>query len=458
MRNYKETDKIIKDKLEHYDSGVPMHLFDGIEKGLDSDDKKPGGFWLWSLGLLILMVGSTSWYVLSNNNNTKVVSAKVITNDLQIDNLQTEKVVIADKTTAVQKINISQSSPKKITQGLTSKLPVSKKVTVDKTIENSTIDFINASNTISKQEQLANVQQPSSHHDFSSKGSDELETSERKPILTSTTIEKKEELVFGQNIPTLSDLSVASNAKFKMPDIVKCGNKKDRSLNLNFKTSMDLFVSPERSFRFLEYKSNDYADYAAKRNETEKAYYSFSSGLRFNFLADNGLAVRTGLVYSQINEIFEVQLLETHIVQDPVTGDILGYSQYLNDVTTFNRYKMVDVPLLIGYEMPMKRSTINVNAGIYANITAMQKGKLLSPDLEQQKDFTTGSGDYEVFRKNIGISYFMSLGAAYEISPRYQFFFEPNLRYYPGSFTKKEYVLNQKYVTGGIILGIRKKM
>ena len=299
----------------------------------------------------------------------------------------------------------------------------------------------------------SNVQQSTSNT-FFSKG----KVATDSPLITRKAVEVRASILnIKEQVPSLANLNLAYDSEFQLPDIVKCGDKKDRRLNMNFTTSMDVFVSPERSFRILEYKADDYAEYAARRNETEKAYYSFSSGLRFNVLADNGLALRTGIVYSQINEIFEEQFLETRILTDPTTGDTLGFTQLLNDVTTFNRYKMVDVPLMIGYEMPMKRSTINVNAGIFVNVQATQKGNLL--DEEGTKvDFTTGSGDYEIFRKNIGVSYFMSIGAAYDLSPQYQFFFEPHLRYYPSSFTKTEHVLNQKYITGGILLGIRKKL
>ena len=84
MKKYNETDQIIKDRLEHFDSGVPMHLFDGIEEGLASK-KKRGGFWWWSAGMLLLLLIGTSWYLVSNSspeNETNIASKENANNTL----------------------------------------------------------------------------------------------------------------------------------------------------------------------------------------------------------------------------------------------------------------------------------------------------------------------------------------------------------------------------------------
>jgi len=479
MRNYNETDKILKDKLEQYDSGAPMHLFGRIEEGLGTapESKKRAGMWWWTFGLLLmLVVGGTSWYIVSNQNQSIELANETVLSTPSSNEIETIPSATVT-TTTIKDTELSTAINKISAKDLTTKKAIADK---SNELENKIINYTNSEKTtpkniipkvsqnhfknenhqiISEEQAVSKTTQYPTNTLFS-KGKISNDSpqpmavnSERESILTAKKLDK----AFGQKVPSLVNLKVKHNSKFDLPDIVKCGNKKDSKFDWNFTTSMDFFVSPERSFRFLEYKSEDFATYAARRNETEKPYYSFSSGFRFNLLADNGLAVRTGLVYSQINEIFEDQFIVQEILINPISGDTLGFTQYLNDVTTFNRYKMVDVPLLIGYEIPMKRSTINVNAGVYVNVSATQKGTLLDVE-ETKRNFTTGSGDYQIFRKNIGLSYFMSVGAAYEISPRYQFFFEPNLRFYPGSFTKKEFVLNQKYVTGGIIFGIRKKL
>ena len=464
MKNYKETDQIIKDRLGQYDSGAPMHLFDRIEEGLDDGPqrKKRGGGWWLTLGLLLLLAGGASWYAISNSStetsnnvttveeNTSTLTSPRANHQSKQEGIKTKTTTLATNTTTTKKENLTTD----LTVEKVSVAKTFKGTATEKIANNNFVEKVNHSvNTNSKEEELVSNTQQHTANIFFSKG--------KKSTTAPLTKEVKEQSVSiitaRQEVPALVDLNVKYDSQFQLPDFVKCGDKKDRRLNLNGTTSMDLFVSPERSFRFLEYKANDYAEYATRRNETEKAYYSFSSGIRLNYLTTNGLAIRTGLVYSQINEIFEEQFLETRILTDPTNGDTLGFSQFLNDVTTFNRYKMVDIPLMIGYELPMKRSTINVNAGIFVNVKATQKGNMLDVE-ETKRDFTTGTGEYDVFRKNIGVSYFMSLGAAYELSPRYQFFFEPHLRYYPGSFTTKEYVLNQKYITGGILLGIRKKL
>ena len=122
MKNYKETDQIIRDKLGQYDSGAPMHLFDGIEEGLVDapQQKKRGAGWWWTFGLLLLMLVGTSWYMISSSptEQANVASSKNSTQTLpeakpQIQQEATQVTTNILATNTIEKENL--------TQGLTSK-------------------------------------------------------------------------------------------------------------------------------------------------------------------------------------------------------------------------------------------------------------------------------------------------------------------------------------------------
>jgi hypothetical protein len=168
--------------------------------------------------------------------------------------------------------------------------------------------------------------------------------------------------------------------------------------------------------------------------------------------------LRTGINYSQINETFNYteSRTQTTIIRDE-QGNIISIEEELIEVDkkSSNSYKSVDIPLLIGLEMPVNdRFSLSMNTGLFMTAAFSSRGKILSPELEPVF-ITEGSGDLQVYKSSLGVSYYGSIGFHHELSPGLELLVEPNMRYYSQSFTIADYPLTQDYIKFGILSGIK---
>jgi hypothetical protein len=130
-----------------------------------------------------------------------------------------------------------------------------------------------------------------------------------------------------------------------------------------------------------------------------------------------------------------------------------------------NKYKMIDIPIIFGYEVPMKKFDLNVNGGIYMNLMSKQSGAFFSPIEDRVVYFTEGHpDDYDIFKNNIGLSVFVGLGFNFDLTNAFnadkktQLIVEPHARFYPKSFALDNYILNQKYFSTGVMIGLRRNL
>ena len=218
----------------------------------------------------------------------------------------------------------------------------------------------------------------------------------------------------------------------------------------------DLLVSLDIPNRTLT--DNTIADNAQElieaRNTTETLGLSSSAGMRFTATHRNGFAFRTGLIYSQINENFS-KLDGYKVEYTVVDGDTLDVQYNPIYVHRNNRYKMLDIPLLVGFEIDTEKYNLGINAGTYLNLLFDQSGlayELRNGELEIQDLATTNA-----FRNQLGLSFYGSLNVNYKLTPALHILFEPYGRYFNNSFTTTDYPVRQEYFTAGLITGLRFK-
>lgn len=222
----------------------------------------------------------------------------------------------------------------------------------------------------------------------------------------------------------------------------------------------DILASPDFTFRTIQPKTGDYEKYAQSRLETESARYNYSVGARLSAVSNAGLALRIGLNYSEINERFELQNENDTriIITYDQNGNIIKTDTITQRIIHNNSYQTLDIPLLVGYEIPIKKVTLAINGGAYFNVRFKPKGEFLSP--YDNRPITISNEENPesnppAFRDNLGIGWYGSLGVSYKISPRLQLLVEPHLRMYPHSFTRDDFMTEQKYLTAGVFVGIR---
>lgn len=212
-----------------------------------------------------------------------------------------------------------------------------------------------------------------------------------------------------------------------------------------------------------DYVSRQYndtnANYARMRKESTSFRYAYSVGFRYGRVFNNGLMLKTGLNYSLLTEKFDFiqgNIINIIYVTD-ATGDTISSYQTtsVRHKITYNKYRTVDVPLLLGYEKAKGRWNFSFNGGLVINLYSWNRGEVLDRELQP---VTINSGEtpnpYQL-KTNIGMGLQAGAGVYYGVSPNAKIFAEPYIRYNLSSMTQSEIMLKQRFHTAGIRMGMR---
>jgi hypothetical protein len=123
--------------------------------------------------------------------------------------------------------------------------------------------------------------------------------------------------------------------------------------------------------------------------------------------------------------------------------------------TTINRYRSIDIPLVVGYELGNGKLHANINAGPIINIYSWQSGDVVDPS-GNPVSITTGksSSPYQ-FKTNAGVGFIAAASVYYKLNDRLHLMAEPYFRYNLSPMNKESSTLKQKYQTAGLRFGIR---
>lgn len=223
------------------------------------------------------------------------------------------------------------------------------------------------------------------------------------------------------------------------------------------KKYFEFYAGPDYAFQSLHDTAN--SGYLQKRKESTKFKSAFSAGVRYTKVFNNSMSVRGGVNYSQINEKFTFNqgniVQVTYIIN--ANGDTIGSYTTTGTryKTTTNRYRSIDIPLMIGYELGNGKWHANINAGPVINIYSWQKGDVLDAT-GNPVSITTGknSSPYQ-FKTNAGIGFMGAVSVYYKLNDRLHILAEPYFRYNLSQMNKESITLKQKYQTAGLRLGIR---
>lgn len=223
------------------------------------------------------------------------------------------------------------------------------------------------------------------------------------------------------------------------------------------KKYLEIYGGPDYTFRSFSDTGN--SAYLQKRKESTKFKSGFSAGIRYTKVFNNSMSVRGGVNYSQINEKFtfaQGNLVQvTYIIN--ASGDTVGSYTTTGTryKTTINKYRSIDVPLVVGYELGNGKLHANINAGAIVNIYSWQKGEILDTALNPV-NITTGKGSspYQ-FKTNAGVGFIGAVSVYYKLNDRIHVMAEPYFRYNFSPMNKERITLKQKYHTAGLRLGVR---
>lgn len=461
MRENLPFDDFVKKQFNDYSPDVPAHIWENI---IAKRKSKPKGFWINMLSggkllllTTILLVGGGAAYLLISSNNNSANK-----------NIATGKSLSSDNSNLANK-NINTSTEKNITE-----------------------EKLTAVNDESKQEEknvTDNVLEQSVSDKVSSGNNNVSRTSHKKGILNSDItnddieINKEQNLSVAQNSGEVSaariyspfginnarELSVKNilnSTNIKLPECPAleknaAGNKK----------YWEVYAGPDYAFdNYKSYGDTASSNYLSKRKASTKFASAFSAGVRYTKVFDNGTSVRSGVNYTQVNEKFIYfnpnEIKNVTVITTRVIIRAPGDTVYINDTlqyqqtgsrtkTTYNRYRNIDVPLLIGYEVGNGKIHANINAGVIINVYSWYKGDVLD-SLYQPVNITTGKGNsiYQ-FKNNIGVGFLGSVSLYYRLADNLHLLLEPYFRYNLSPMSKQNLNLQQKTNIAGLRVGLR---
>jgi hypothetical protein len=460
MSNNELFDNTIKQQFKNYTPAVQPRIWENIVN--ERKKRRPAGFWftffssrnILLLGALLLVAGGSAYFLTTKSNIKKEIIA-VNTKNKLVDNAVTAPA--KKNNTVTKKINAYESQHTSTT--LNNK---NFNTAVSDTVLLNTYTLVTPSSAKLKVKVRPvpdTVGQDVGEPNF---------TKYKKPSVTKNS-SADDFTAIVSNKPSLQRLLVAPADKITTYKQVAALNKKvcpnvvlpncpeiEKNAAGN-KTYFEVYGGPDIAFRSLTDTAN--SAYLQKRKESAVFSSAFSAGMRYTRVFNNSMSFRTGINYSQINEKFSVVL--GNVVQVvyiiSANGDTTG--SYTTTGTRYktniNRYKTIDVPLAVGYELGNGRIHTNINAGVIINAYSWQKGEVLD-SANKPVSITTGKNNspYQ-FKTNIGVGFIAGVSVYYKLNERLHILAEPYFRYNLLPMSKENLTLKQKYNTAGLRLGLR---
>ena len=484
MTNNSPLDEHIKGRFSNYTPDVPPHIWENIIA--EKEKRKPAGFWFSFLNknLLFLLMGivltGTGIFIYKNvdlkkdatsntiNNPVNTVAEKANNNSVETNNYtsagistETKSNQPAGKENNISTENETIKSNNNIpgSTGLTS---TEKNYNTPNTKNNVLISSADNKNDLPTPILSNNTTKGNSYKKQKNlKGTAALTyenpgtTSEDIAETISTDLLLQRQLLNLDMISAEKTFSL-SIKKTNNPHLdIPCPEaEKNTAGNKKY---FEIYAGPDYAFRSITDTGNSV--YLKKRKESTSFSSAFSAGLRYTKVFGNGMSFRTGINYSQINEKFKfaqgniIQLV--YIIDN--NGDTTGSYTTTNTryKTTYNKFRTIDIPILVGYELGNGRIHANFNVGAIVNLYSWQKGDVLDTAY-QPISITTGktSSPYQ-FKTNVGIGFMGAISVYYKLTEKWHIFAEPYFRYNFSSASKTNLTLKQKYNTLGLRIGVR---
>lgn len=236
--------------------------------------------------------------------------------------------------------------------------------------------------------------------------------------------------------------------------------------------TLDILGGPDFYQKTLKPKTTEGQELAEMRRATESYAFSYGLSLRLSAIFESGLALRTGLFINHINEKFQfvdpdeqrsrvINVLIDTLITGPMDTtfvfDTLSVIESGTRVrTVYNRYQMIDLPLMIGTEFQSGKWTITSSAGVLINLAFSKRGEVLSAS-GKPRSFPDGEAENDIFRAKLGLSLVGGFGVGYQIDSRYSLMLESRIKYNLKPLTIDDYPIEQNYFVIGFQGGLRYK-
>lgn len=233
-----------------------------------------------------------------------------------------------------------------------------------------------------------------------------------------------------------------------------------------FAITADLFGGPGFSPRSYEENSSD-SNYADARKATENNQYAWSVGARINLHHRSGFSGRLGFTYTQAGDIFDytdslatqsTTRIDSFFAADGTflyaeTSQVLILGTLIKKI--HNTYRYLDIPLILGYEAPLGRSTLMLNVGPVFNLTSSHEGQILDPMLHPRSITDGEPGSIDVYKTSLGLGIYLGAGMLFPLTDHLSGIVEPSFLYRLKPVTLDNYPLIEHRHYAGLNVGLR---
>lgn len=288
------------------------------------------------------------------------------------------------------------------------------------------------------------------------------------PLTLAATASEGASLSLGANdtrLPSLDFIDLESTLKqpwAKKVRIVK--KKKEQKKCYDFHKNstawfVDAYAGSSLAQKMLS-TTPDNLPYLNKRLNTEhRDWAMFNLGVRATYLFKRHFLLRTGLHYDHSTELFrfkELDHIEFKASYNPVTGrtDTTEIDSIFRTTKTFNRFGMLEIPVMAGFELRSGNMGVSVNGGVSMNLLFWKRGQILSPD-NKLAWFTPGKPAYlEVFRQHTGLSAMGSVQWFWHMHPHLRMYTELYVRQVLKPISLSTHPIEQRHRAWGLNLGV----
>ena len=229
---------------------------------------------------------------------------------------------------------------------------------------------------------------------------------------------------------------------------------------------VEVYGSPDIVMKSVKAQGN--TSVVSKKDSTESQQLSFTAGFRISKSIGENLLLKTGLQFSQINERFDLRTEnERRIITVVTIRTVIGSNgadSTISDTSsfeqigyrlqrTYNRYRSIDIPILLSYEFGGDNLRFAVTAGPVINLYSWYSGNTINDSLNVVSISSKGPG---VYKTNIGFGVFAGFSIMKPVSPKLDVFAEPYFRYNFSNMSRSA-GYTQRFNAMGINLGIRYK-
>ncbi|MES2849775.1 MAG: hypothetical protein V4685_12015 [Bacteroidota bacterium] len=483
----KRFDDFFKQSLGDYSPDVPGHIWENI--AAQQKKKRPAGFWLnerkaFLVVAALLLLGAGAYLLFTPKNDTQNISLEnngsrqetgntvpaAVLQNKEDTNATTpvesndDKLTTENKTTSgVVKIQneATASNDKKLVQneGLKTNENAGKAPRHKKAFVGANDDVAVTGNISSKKDRSKLRGGKKYQQQVSSPAANDMADVNNDDNNGATSISSSGDLNIPY-VPGSRDLILLANENLLDKQTIQLIPLKPREdcpgvTGNNY--YIEAYISPD--YVIKKYSDTANSSLVAKRKESLNIQSSYSAGIRYTRVFANGMSVRAGLNFSQVNEKFAyaqgnvVQIVYVINTQGDTTDSYyVRGTRYKN---SYNRYRTIDVPLVVGYEMGNGNFHANINAGVVVNLYSWQKGETIDNN-GAPVSITTGKEDnpYQ-YKTNIGVGFTSAISLYYKLNDRFHVLAEPYLRYNFSPMNKEVLSIQERFTTIGLRLGIR---